>query len=118
MAASKDRIDWALLLLRLAAGGYAIIQGLGALLHARGSITATNALRLGSALLETVCGGLLVVGVWTLPATAALLATLGWPLVHGFAHGATVAGSAGALFRFLATLATGLGGPGKWSLSD
>jgi uncharacterized membrane protein YphA (DoxX/SURF4 family) len=118
MAASKDRIDWALLLLRLSAGGYAILHGLGPLLHARGSITIPNAMRLGSALLETVCGGLLVVGVWTLPAAAALLAILGWPLIHGFAHGATLAGSAGALFRFLATLASGLGGPGKWSPSN
>lgn len=116
MPASKDRIDWALLLLRLGAGGHAIMQGLGPLLHARGSLTVPNAMRLGSALLETVCGGLLVVGVWTLPAAATLLVLLGWPLAHGFAHGAT--GTAGALFRWVATLASGLGGPGKWSPAD
>jgi hypothetical protein len=117
MAASKDRIDWALLLLRLSVGGYAVLRGLEPLLHARGGITVANALGLGSALLETVCGGLMIVGVWMIPASLALGLLLGWPLAHGLLRGGSITGSAQGLFRLFATLAAGLGGAGKWSPS-
>ena len=116
MAASKVRTDWALLLLRLAVGGYAILHGLGPLLHTRGSITLPNAMRLGTALLEVVCGGLLVLGIWTMPVSIALLVLIGWPLVRGWSGSLT--SNEPLLFRFLATLAAGIGGPGKWAVSD
>ena len=118
MAAAKDRTDWALLLLRLAVGGYAIQHGLNPLLHARGSLMIPNVLRLGIALLEVVCGGLMIVGVGMIPVSITLLVLIGWPLVHVLTHGGSVAGHEPTLFRFFATLAAGLGGPGKWSLSD
>jgi hypothetical protein len=118
MAASRDRNDWALLLLRLAVGSYGILHGLGPLLHARGSITMPNAIRLGGALLEVLCGGIMVVGIWMVPVSLTLLAFIGWPIAHGLLHGTSAMGSAPGLFRFFATLASGLGGPGKWSPSD
>jgi uncharacterized membrane protein YphA (DoxX/SURF4 family) len=116
MAASKNRIDWALLLLRLAAGGMALLQGLETLRHAKGAITAANAVHLALVLGEIVCGALVLVGVWMIPAVIGLLAVMGWPLVHGWLHGAPVLGQPSALFRFLATLASGIGGAGKWAL--
>ena len=116
MAASKDRTDWALLILRLAVGGYAVLHGLGPLLHARGSITLPNALRLGIALLEVAAGGLMVVGVWMRPVAIVLLVVIGWPLAHGWTG--SVTGHAPGLFRCFATLSAGLGGPGKWSPSN
>jgi hypothetical protein len=118
MAASKDRTDWALLFLRLAVGGYAVLRGLEPLLHARGSITIPNAMRLGCALLEVVCGGLTVVGVWMTPASLALGVLIGWPLAHGLLQGGSITASAPGLFRFFTTLAAGLGGAGKWSPSN
>ncbi len=116
MAASKDRTDWALLLLRLTVGGYAIMHGLGPLMHVRGSITIPYAMRLGSALVEVICGGLTVVGIWMVPVSIPLLVLIGWPLVHGWTG--SVTSNVPGLFRFFATLAAGLGGPGKWSPSD
>jgi uncharacterized membrane protein YphA (DoxX/SURF4 family) len=118
MAVSKDRTDWALLLLRLAVGGYAVLHGLEPLLHARGSLAVPNALRLGSALLEMVCGGLMIVGVWMTPASLALSLLIGWPLAHGLLRGGSFVGSAQGLFRGFVTLAAGLGGAGKWSPSN
>lgn len=118
MAVSKERSDWALLLLRVSAGGFAILHGLGPILHARGDVTFANALRLGQGLLEMVCGGLLVVGVWMLPSAMTLVVLAGWPLVHGWVHGGRLLGDAPGLFKVLATLASGLGGPGKWSASS
>jgi uncharacterized membrane protein YphA (DoxX/SURF4 family) len=118
MAASKDRIDWALLILRLAVGGYAILHGFGPLMHARGSLTIPNAMHLGMALLEMISGGLMLVGVWMVPASATLLVLLGWPLLQGWTHGGSVTSNVPGLFRCLVTLASGLGGPGKWSPSN
>ena len=116
MAVSKQRIDWAMLLLRVSIGGLAMLQGFEPLRHARNITTMTNAIHLGTALCEIVCGALILVGVWMIPAVIGLLALIGWPLVHGWIHGAPVLGQPNALFRFLATLAAGLGGAGKWSI--
>ncbi len=118
MAVSKARADWAMLLLRLAVGGYALYHGLGPVLHGRGSLTFTYAIRLGLALTEMICGALVVVGVWMTPATIALAAILLWPLAQGWFHGARFLSSIPALFRLLATAASGVGGPGKWSVSN
>lgn len=116
MAASKHRTDWALFFLRLGVGGLALFQGLESLRHAKGAVTAANALSLGTALGEMLCGALILLGVWMVPAVLGMLVLVGWPLVHGWIHGAPVLGQPNALFRFLATLAAGLGGPGKWGL--
>ncbi len=116
MAASKNRIDWALLLLRAGVGGLAIHHGLQPLLHARGAVTLGNAIQLGYALLEVLCGALILVGLWMIPAVLGILALVCWPLIHGWLHGAPVLGQPNALFRLLATLACGLGGAGKWGI--
>lgn len=116
MAASKNRIDWALLLLRLGVGGLAVLQGFDALRHAKGAATVANALYLGTALGEMICGAMILVGIWMIPTVIGLLALIGWPLVHGWIHGAPVLGQPHALFRFLVTLAAGLGGAGKWGM--
>jgi uncharacterized membrane protein YphA (DoxX/SURF4 family) len=117
MAVSRERSDWALLLLRLAVGGVAILQGLGPVLRFGGGITMAHAVRLGLGILEMVCGGLMVIGVWMTPAMFGLLAIMGWPLAREWMHGGRILGDVPGLFRFAATLAAGLGGPGKWSPS-
>jgi len=116
MAASKTRIDWALLLLRLAVGGMAAIQGFEVLRRAHGTITFAHASTWGMALGELACGALILAGLWVPLAGGILAALLGWPLVHGWIHGAGPLTNLGGLFRLLAGLACALGGGGKWAL--
>ena len=115
MAASKIRTDWALLLLRLAVGGMAVMQAFPVLRNAHGAITMAHASSWGLALGELVCGTLILVGLWVPLAGGILAAVLGWPLVHGWIHGAGLLGNLGGLFRLLAGLACAIGGGGKWA---
>jgi uncharacterized membrane protein len=116
MAASKTRIDWALLLLRLAVGGMAVAQAFPVLRAAHGAITFDHAARWGLALGELLCGTLILLGIWVPLAGGILAAVLGWPLVHSWLHGAGVLSNLGGLFRLLVGLACALGGGGKWVL--
>jgi hypothetical protein len=116
MAASKTRIDWALLLLRLAVGGMAVLQALTFLRGAHGAITLAQASTWGLALGEMACGAFILVGLWVPLVGAVLVALLGWPLVHGWIHGAGLLSNLGGFFRLLAGLACALGGGGKWAL--
>jgi uncharacterized membrane protein YphA (DoxX/SURF4 family) len=116
MAASKTRTDWALLLLRLAVGGMAVVQGFAVLRHAHGAITLGHASVWGWALGELVCGVLILLGLWVPLAGGILAAVLGWPLAHAWLHGAGVLSNLGGLFRLLVGLACTLGGGGKWAL--
>jgi uncharacterized membrane protein YphA (DoxX/SURF4 family) len=116
MAASTTRTDWALLLLRLAVGGFAVVQGFAVLRYAHGAITFAHATTWGLALGELVCGALLLVGLWVPLAGLLLVALLGWPLVHGWLHGAGLLTNLGSLFRLLVGLACAIGGGGKWAL--
>ena len=116
MAASKNRIDWALLLLRLGVGGLAVFHGLGPLRHAKGVVSLANAVHLGCALGEILCGVFVLLGLFMIPAVIGILALICWPLVHGWLHGAPLLGQPNALFQFLATLASGMGGAGKWGV--
>jgi uncharacterized membrane protein YphA (DoxX/SURF4 family) len=114
MAASKTRTDWALLLLRLAVGGMAVVQGFEVLRHAHGAITMGHASTWGLALGELVCGALILLGLWVSLAGGILAAVLGWPLVHGWIHGAGLLSNLSGLFRLLVGLACAIGGGGKW----
>ena len=116
MAASKTRVDWSLLLLRLAVGGMGLLQGLAVLRHAHGAISFGNAAVWGLALLEMICGLFVLIGLWTWLAAAVLVGLVGWPLVHGWLHGAGILASPAGLFRLLTTLACALGGGGKWAV--
>lgn len=116
MATSSTRIDWALLLLRLAVGGLAVVQGFEVLRRAHGAITFAHASTWGLALAELACGALILAGQWVTLAGGLLAALLGWPLVHGWIHGAGLLSNLGGLFRLLAGLACALGGGGKWAL--
>ena len=116
MAASKTRIDWALLLLRLAVGGAAILHGFTVLRGAGGAITFAHAATWGLALGELVCGALVLLGVWMALAGSVLLLILGWPLVHAWLHGAGLLSNLSGLFRLLTVAACALGGGGKWAL--
>jgi hypothetical protein len=115
MAASKTRIDWALLLLRLAVGGLALAQSFAVLRQAHGAVTFAHAAIWGQALGELVCGALIVAGIWVPVAGGLLTALLGWPMVHGWLHGVGLLANLGGLFRLLAGLACALGGGGKWA---
>ena len=116
MAASKTRTDWALLLLRLAVGGMAVLQAFAVLRSAHGAVTLAHASTWGLALGEMACGALILAGLWVPLAGGILAAVLGWPLVHGWMHGAGPLSNPGSLFRLLAGLACALGGGGKWAL--
>ena len=116
MAASKTRTDWALLLLRLAVGGRAVLQGFTALRQAHGAITFAHAANWGWALGEMICGAFLLLGLWVPLAGGLLAAVLGWPLVHGWIHGAGILSNPGGLFRLLTGLACAVGGGGLWAL--
>jgi uncharacterized membrane protein YphA (DoxX/SURF4 family) len=116
MAASSNRTDWALLLLRLAVGGLAVMQSFAVLRFAHGTITFAHAATWGLALGELVCGALLLVGLWVPLAGSLLVVLVGWPLVHGWLHGAGLLTNLGGLFRLLVGLACAIGGGGKWAL--
>ena len=116
MAASKTRVDWSLLLLRLAVGGMALLQGFGMLRYAHGIPSFAHALGLGLALLDMICGFLVLIGLWTWPAAAVLIGLAGWPLVHAWMHGAGALSNPAGLFRLLTALACALGGGGKWAV--
>ena len=116
MAASKTRVDWSLLLLRLAVGGLALLQGFSILRHAHAAPSLGNALGLGLALLEMICGALVLIGLWTWLAAAVLVGLVGWPLAQGWIHGAGILYHPAGLFRLLTTLACAIGGGGKWAV--
>ena len=116
MAASSARQDWALLLLRLAVGGLALLQAFAVLRGAHGALSLSHVSTWGLALGELVCGTLILVGLWVPLAGGLLAAFLGWPLVHGWLHGVGLLANLGGLFRLLAGLACALGGGGKWAL--
>ncbi len=116
LAASKMRVDWSLLLLRLAVGGMALLQGFGMLRHAHAIPSFAHALGLGLALLDMICGLLVLLGLWTWVAAAVLAGLAGWPLALGWVHGAGALSNPAGLFRLLTALACALGGGGKWAV--
>jgi hypothetical protein len=67
-------------------------------------------------LVELTSGAMILVGIWVPLAGGCLTAVLGWPLVHGWIHGAGLLSNLAGLFRLLAGLACALGGGGKWAL--
>jgi len=115
MPSSSTRIDWALLLLRLAVGGLAVLQSFAILRSAHGALSLSHVSTWGLALGELACGALILVGLWVPLAGGLLAALLGWPLVHGWLHGVGLLANLGGLFRLLAGLACALGGGGKWA---
>lgn len=115
MAASKRRVDAALLVLRVGVGGLAIHQGLQPFLQMRGGPNLKGGLLLLLAGLKLACGVLLVAGVWMFVAALGLVTLLAWPLVLGWIHGAPILGQPHSLSHLLATVASGLGGGGLWA---
>ena len=114
MAASKTRIDWALLLLR-------VVVGAGLLLHAipelrSGGANFHHAAQLGGALAEAIGGVLILLGLFQSVVCLIMAILLLWPLANGWIHGAGPMAHVDALLRLLTVAACGLGGPGKWGL--
>ena len=118
MAVSKSRVDWSLLLLRVAVGGTALLHGFYVLLHAHGAATFGQAGALALAFLELACGALVILGLWTWLMAAILVVLAAWPLVYGWIHGAWILANPAGLARVLTTLACALGGGGKWAVGD
>lgn len=116
MAVSKQRTDWAMLLLRLAVGGYAFLQGLQALRGVRMPDSPAQLLPLLTGLGQLLAGGLVMLGLWMTPAVLGLTALVAVPLVSGWFHGAPLLGRTQALLHLLTLLASGLGGAGKAAL--
>jgi len=113
---SSNRTAWAQLLLRVAVGGAAILQGFLALRGAHGAITFGNAGHWAVELGVAIAGCFVLIGLWV-PLVATILAgLLGWPLVHGWMHGAGPLANPDRLFHLLAALACALGGAGKWGV--
>jgi uncharacterized membrane protein YphA (DoxX/SURF4 family) len=120
MSASKNRIDWGLLLLRIAVGGMAILHGLGPVRSASSSSLShvpQMGLALLSGLLEMLCGVFMIVGLWTWLAAIGILILAGIPLVRAISLRSLVLGHTQLLFQMIVTLASALAGPGKASLS-
>ena len=114
--ASSNRTAWAQLLLRLAVGGSAILQAVLALRGAHGAITFAHVGQWGVDLGVAIAGCFVLIGLWV-PLTATVLAALlGWPLVHGWLHGAGPLSQPDRLFHLLSSLACALGGAGKWGV--
>lgn len=113
---ASNRTAWALLLLRIAVGGAALLHGFLALKGAHGAITFANAGRWAFDLAEMIAGGFVLIGLWVPLAAGALAAVLAWPLVHGWLHGAAILGDLPRIFRVFTTLACALGGAGKWGV--
>lgn len=114
MAASKTRIDWALLLLR-------IVVGAGLLLHAlpelrSGGANFHHVAQLGGALAEAIGGVLVLIGLFQPIVCLVMVILLAIPLVDGWIHGAAIFGRVELLLRIFTVGACGLGGPGKWGL--
>ena len=114
--ASKARIDWSLLLLRLAVGGMAFVAGLQPLLHARLPTTLALAAQWGLHAAEMLCGVFMLLGLWMPLASIGLTLIVGWPLVTGWLHGAPLLGNLHGLFLLLVAAASALGGAGKWAV--
>ena len=115
MSASQ-RTDWALLLLRVAVGGSALLHSITALSNAHGAITLAHAVAWGRELAIAIAGGFVLIGLWQ-PVMAGILAALvGWPLLQAWIKGAGPLTDPERLFRLLATAATASGGSGKWGV--
>ena len=115
MAASKTRIDWALFLLRL-------VVGAGLLLHAipelrTGGADFHHAAQLGAALAEAIGGVFVLLGLFQPIVCLVRVVLWAGPYVNGWIHGAAIFGHWEGWMRILTVAASGLGGPGKWSVS-
>ena len=120
MAASKNRIDWGLLLLRLGVGLMGVIHGLQPILGVRIGYLLSHPSALGVGLLlgllELICGVLVIVGVWTGVAALALAVLVAIPLMNVSLRG-LVSVQLSTLFRVIASLAAAICGPGKGALA-
>lgn len=114
MAASKTRIDWALLLLRVAVGAGLLAQAIPALRF--GGTDFHHAAQLGGALAEAIGGVLVLLGLFQPVVCLVLVVILAIPMVDGWFHGAPLLAHLDRLLRILTVAASGLGGPGKWGL--
>lgn len=116
MATSKNRIDWSLLCLRLAVGGMAFIAGFEPLMHASLPGNLSQFIHWALYLAEMLCGIFMLLGLWMPMASLGLTLIVGWPLVHGWLHGAPFLGNLHGLFLLLVAFASALGGAGKWAV--
>jgi uncharacterized membrane protein YphA (DoxX/SURF4 family) len=116
MAASKNRIDWSLLCLRLAVGGMAFLAGFEPLMHAALPANLAQATHWAWHLAEMLCGIFMLLGLWMPIASLGLTLIIGWPLLQGWLHGAAFFGNLQGLFLLLVAFASALGGAGKWAL--
>lgn len=116
MAVFRTRIDSSRLLLRVAIGGMAMLLGFEAVKHAGVPHTLVAAGYWLVHLTEMSCGLLLLIGFWMPIASVVLTLSVDWSLVDGWIHGASLLGNLQGLFLLLVTLATALGGAGKWAV--
>jgi uncharacterized membrane protein YphA (DoxX/SURF4 family) len=116
MSASNNRMGWALLILRLALGLGFLLSGWQHLRHDGGAPTMASAMHWMMVIGELVCGAFMVIGLWMPFVCIPLLLLVGWPLVHGWIHGAGLLADTGSLFRMMVLLASALAGPGKWAV--
>jgi hypothetical protein len=111
--ASTNRTAWALLILRLAVGFLFTASALHQLRFVRGPITLAAGMKWALLLLQSVCGTLVMVGVWLPAACMPLLLLHGWPVVQALLKGVNPTLLRHELLTFAATLACAVGGPGK-----
>ncbi len=113
---SSNRQSWALLLLRAGLGIFFILQAIPQIRGGGPAPTFANAGHWGWIIAELLGGALLVLGLLMPWACLPLLAFVGWPLVHGWIHGAGFLARPEALLHLLCLTASAVGGPGKWAV--
>jgi len=120
MAASWNRTDWGLLVLRLGAGTMAILHGLTPLQHVGSwslSQVPSGGLQLLWGLLEVVCGALLIGGIWMWPAALGIIVLIGIPLFRPVSIHSLITVHVQTVFRMVVTFASALAGAGRASFS-
>jgi len=116
LAVSKSCLDASRFFQRLAIGALAILLGFQAMHHSGFPSTIHAAGYWGMHLLEMLCGALIMVGFVMPFASVVLTLMIGFPIVMGWMHGASVLGDLLALFMLLVVSARALGGAGPWAL--
>ncbi|HJU84014.1 MAG TPA: DoxX family membrane protein [Holophagaceae bacterium] len=113
---SSTRQSWALLLLRVAMGLLFILQAIPQLRGGGPAPTFANAGHWAWILAELIGGALMILGLLMPWVCLPLLFLVGWPLAHGWIHGAGFLANPEGLMRLMCLLASAVGGPGKWAV--
>ena len=116
MAVSKARLNGALLLLRIAIGAMAMFRGFEVIRHAALPHDLSQMVHLLFGVLEVFFGLFIIIGLLMPWPNIVLTVVIGWPVFEGWMQGAPLLSNLYSLFLLLVTLASALGGAGRWAI--